>query len=97
MSTTTLTYPNTIQFRRGYLSRWLAMLIISLALIASAILMLALSATGDTHSGNLPSVVIAVPVPIPPTAGAEILPAETPAPDIRPDVIAIPVPTAPSQ
>jgi hypothetical protein len=97
MSTTTLAYPNTIQLRRVSLLRWITIMIISSALVASVILVAALSATTNTSSNNPGSGIVAIAVPTVPDVNIQIPPTETPAPETSPAVIAVPVPEPPSQ
>ena len=97
MSTTTLTYPNTLQLRRGSNIRWLAIFIASLALIAGVIVVAALSATGASHSSDSQPGVVAIAVPIAPITGAQEIPTQTATPSPSPAVIAVPVPMPPSQ
>jgi hypothetical protein len=96
MSTATVTYPNSIHLPRVSILRWIILLIASLALVASLVLVLALSATASPSSGNLTSVV-AISVPTAPTTGNQVLPTETATPAPSPTIIAVPVATPPSQ
>jgi hypothetical protein len=97
MSTTTLSYPNTVQLRRGSNIRWLAIFITSLALIAGVILVAALSAAGASRSSDTQPSVVVIAVPIAPITSAQALPTQTATPAPKSAVIAVPVPTPPSQ
>lgn len=100
MSTIILTYPNDTRLRR-IPALGLILLLISLALLAVAILGIVSSATRDTGPvDGLPVVqnlLIPVPVPTPPIADRQPIPSETPAPSSAvasgPSVVAVPVPT----
>ena len=105
MSTTTIIYPNVFRVGRSLAIQLIKILIIiSLAMIASAILVKVTSAPRDSFQ-TVPVVQnsimpISVPVPAPPTAYLQPIPSKMPAPASmvanEPSVIPVPVPTPPS-
>lgn len=110
MSTITLIYPNDSHGRRlSAIGLITILVIISLALIGSAILIIVLSPTRDANPADLMPVVrsspdslpVAVPVPTPPIADIQLNLSGTPAPSLgmvqEPSVVPVPVPTPPSQ
>ena len=96
MSTTTLTYPNAIPLRRAVSLRSIILFVAVLALITSAIGVALAAATNSSPDAPL-SGVFAIAVPEAPVAGTPMLPVETATPAPSPEVIAVPVPTPPSQ
>jgi hypothetical protein len=107
MSTTTINYPNVIHVQRSLTIQLIKILIIiSLALITSAILVKVSSAPSDSFQADLVPVVqnsitpISVPVPTPPIAYITPILSKTPAPASmvanEPSAIPVPVPTPPS-
>ena len=103
MSTTTINYPNVIHVRRSLAIQLIKILIIiSLAMIASAILTIVSSTPQDSFQADLVPVVqksitpISVPVPLPPIAYIQPIPSKTPASANEPSAIPVPVPTPPS-
>ena len=102
MSTTALNYPNVIQDRPVQSIRVILMMI-SLALIASRILVIVFSTTRDTNPVDFVSVVqnSVIPIPIPtPPATVQPISSETPVPSSavgsEPSVVPVPIPTPPS-
>jgi hypothetical protein len=94
MSTTTLTYPKVLRVRHALAIGLIAILIlISVALIASAILVIVSSTTPDAYQAD--SILVAqnliIPVPTPPTAEIQPIPASLGTRE--PYVIPLPVPT----
>ena len=96
MSTITFDYANTIQPRRSFNIRSLIILIATLALVMDVILA-ATSVKVDSSSSSFLSSVAVVPVPVAPTTDSHVLPVVTATPTINRAIIAIPVPTPPSQ
>ena len=107
MSTTTIIYPNVIRVRRSLAIQLIKILIIiSLAMIASATLVKVSSAPRDSFQAGLVPVVqnsitpISIPVPTPPIADIQPISSKTPAPASMVanelSAIPVPVPTPPS-
>ena len=104
MSTITLTYPKAIRVQRA-LPIGLIFILASLALLTGTILGSVSSITRDTSAvDNRPSAqnsIVPVPVPTPsteviqPTRSSTPGPSSIPASD--PNIVAVPVPTSPSQ
>ena len=101
MSTISLSSPDAMRARRVPISGMI-LLLSGLVTLAIFLLMMATAApvvrgTGQAAVSQSPA---AVPVPAPSNAGMQPVPTETPAPHahemIRPSVIAVPAPTAPS-
>ena len=103
MFTTTIIYPNVIHVRRSLAIQLIRILIImSLAMIASAILVKVSSAPRDSFQA-VPVVqnsIMPISVPAPPIAYIQPIPSKTPAPASivanEPSAIPVPVPTPPS-
>jgi hypothetical protein len=103
MSTTTINYPNLIRVRRSLAIQWIKILIIiSLAMIASAILVKVSSAPRDSFQA-VPVVqnsIMPISVPALPIAYIQPIPSKTPASASmvanEPSAIPVPVPTSPS-
>jgi len=107
MSTITLHYPHVIHVRQAH-KIGLILILISLALIAGAILVIVLSPTRDAYQADsIPiartspdSLPVAVPIPTPPAVELHPGPSKIPVPVSEvanvPDVVAVPMPVPPT-